>query len=334
MPLIKLTQVAKEINVTLHTCIDFLITKNIEVEPNNPNVRISEEAANLLFQHFSSDREMRAKLNSYIKAKREAGEFYKGKPIVELWQDSLKNEYPISNNELKTASKYSPKQDTPYTTLKKFAIVDVVIEDIGAEYITVSINDKKGIIKREDIFISEDGKGIQLYWGQHLQAKIIAIHESGIILSHKAMYGRMELAQNMENVYIIDTNVFLQQPDIMSIIGQDYKIVIPATVITEIDFHKNDSNAIVNKAARKSLRYINEALSFPNNIISEQFDKRFMPKDLDWRNNDDKILAIAIKLAKKGLNPIVMSSDIGIHVKAKANNITSISLEDFLNQGF
>lgn len=333
MPRVRLAQIARELNVGIGTCINFLRSKNVEVI-NNPNVRINKEDADLLFQQFSSDRKMKIKTDSYIKAKREDGEFYKGEPLVELWSNTLKNENSVFHNEPKTAKEYSLKRGVHSINLKKFAIVDVLIENIGSEYITVSFEDKKGIIKREDIFIHENGVETEFCVGCVIPAKIIAIHDSVIIFSHKAVYGRMELSQNRENVYVIDTNVFLQQPDIMQIIGQEYKVIIPATVITEIDFHKNDNDAKINKAARKSLKYINEALSFPNNISSEQFDKHFMPKDLDWRNNDDKILAIAIKLAKKGLNPIVMSSDIGIHAKAKVHNVTSISLEDFINQGY
>lgn len=334
MARIRLVQVAKELNVGLQTCIDFLRSKNIEVDSNNINVRINIEDADLLFQQFRRDRKKKIKSDLYIKAKREAGEFNRGESLLELWPDSLKNEITVFHDELQSVTEYSPKRDIHSANLKKFAIVDVLIENIGTEYITVSLDGKKGIIKREDIFINEQGEKTEFSIGNIIPAKIIAVHDSVIILSHKAVFGRMELSQNRENVYVIDTNIFLQQPEIMSIIGNDYKIIIPATVITEIDFHKNDNDAKVQKAARRSLRYINEALSFPNNISSEQFDKHFMPTDLDCRNNDDKILAIAFKMAKIGLNPIVMSSDIGIHAKAKAHDITSISLEDFLNQGY
>ena len=38
---------------------------------------------------------------------------------------------------------------------------------------------------------------------------------------------RKELVEGKENIYIIDTNVFVNCPDIISRIGNKYKIVIP-----------------------------------------------------------------------------------------------------------
>ena len=333
MPRIKLVQVAKEINVSLETCIDFLHTRNIEVDRNNINVRIDEQDADLLYQQFGSYCEAKNKSNLIIKEKREAGLIYKGEPIMELWTEYneriSQTNHSISNN--LTDQVIIPNNND--TKIKKFAVVSVIVETIESDFITVNIDNshKKGVIKKEDLYSYTE---TPIHVGMTIMAKIIAIHDSIIILSQKAVYGRMELDFNKENVYIIDTNVFIQRPDIIALIGNKYKIIIPATVITEIDFHKKNKDINVSMAARTSLKCIDEALSFPNNVSSEQFDKRYMPKDLDWRYNDDKILTIAIKIAKTGLNPIVMSSDIGLHAKAKANSITAITLDDFLNQGF
>lgn len=46
---------------------------------------------------------------------------------------------------------------------------------------------------------------------------------------------RAELVNEKENIYIIDTNVFVNCPDIISKIGKKYKIIIPSTVLEELD---------------------------------------------------------------------------------------------------
>lgn len=46
---------------------------------------------------------------------------------------------------------------------------------------------------------------------------------------------RAELVNGKENIYIIDTNVFVNCPDIISKIGKKYKIIIPSTVLEELD---------------------------------------------------------------------------------------------------
>lgn len=46
---------------------------------------------------------------------------------------------------------------------------------------------------------------------------------------------RAELVNGKENIYIIDTNVFVNCPDVISKIGKKYKIIIPSTVLEELD---------------------------------------------------------------------------------------------------
>ena len=64
---------------------------------------------------------------------------------------------------------------------------------------------------------------------------------------------RKELVEGKENIYIIDTNVFVNCPDIISRIGNKYKIVIPAKVLEELDKLKlkvDVDKAKLNEAAK------------------------------------------------------------------------------------
>ena len=49
---------------------------------------------------------------------------------------------------------------------------------------------------------------------------------------------KKEINKDKENIYIIDTNVFVDQPDIISKIDQKYNIVLSAKVIDELDYLK------------------------------------------------------------------------------------------------
>lgn len=327
---IRLCKVARELNVALPTCIEFLRAKKIEID-DNPNVRIEETIAEILYKEFGIYLEKRLLLNSLIQAKRDAGKFYKGEPIKELWEDATVD-YGLQDKRVETIA-LTPETLRNINHLKKFAVVNVTIERFEKDFIRVLVNDRKGIIYKKDISINKKPNPLQMHVGETFQAKIIAIYDEAIILSQKAIYGRMELSQTKENVYIIDTNIFLSRPDILAIITDQYQVLIPNTVITELDFRKSDQNVSIAASARKSLKYINEALAIPNNVRSEQSDRNFCPIDSDYRSNDDKILAIAMKETQRGFNPIIMTNDVGLQAKAKANKVTNISLDDFLNQG-
>lgn len=333
MAKIKLLTIAKELNVSTMTCIDFLRSKGILIDCNNLNIKIEDKATELLYKEFGIYRESKLLLNSIIQAKRDEGKFYKGEPIKELWEDvTVNDELELQDRQIKNSGTTSEPSRND-CDIKKFAIVNATIESIEQDFIRVLVDNKKGVIYKTDIYPDKKSGSKRMHIGDTLRAKIIAVYNDTIVLSQRAVYGRMELSQTKENVYILDTNIFLIKPDILSIITTKYQVIIPNTVITEIDFRKNDNNMFVSTSARKSLRLINEALSIPNNVRAEQSDRHYCPNDSDYRSNDDKILAIAIKESRKGFNPIIMTNDIGLQAKAKANNITNISLDDFLNQG-
>ena len=44
----------------------------------------------------------------------------------------------------------------------------------------------------------------------------------------------------LRNMYIIDTNVFVNCPDIINKIGKAYKIIIPSTIFEELDKLKKE----------------------------------------------------------------------------------------------
>ena len=61
MARIKISKVARDLNVALPTVVEFLRGKNITVEEDNPNARIDEEVADLLIKEFESDKNQKNK---------------------------------------------------------------------------------------------------------------------------------------------------------------------------------------------------------------------------------------------------------------------------------
>ena len=129
--------------------------------------------------------------------------------------------------------------------------------------------------------------------------------------------------------YIIDTNVFLDKPDIISKISDDYFVVLSAKVLEELDHLKIKKNMSVSRKKRvtKALKHISESMN-EREIILEDSDVRLLPRDFDKNCPDNKILSVALKFMDE--NPILLTSDYGLQVRAKGLGIGTISLKDFI----
>ena len=140
---------------------------------------------------------------------------------------------------------------------------------------------------------------------------------------------KKEINKDKENIYIIDTNVFVDQPDIISKIDQKYSIVLSAKVIDELDYLKISLTEEQKKNVQKALRQINESID-KRGIKMDTADLTLLPNDFNKKSPDNFILSVALKYS--GANPILLTSDNGLQIKAKGLNITTISLKEFLRQ--
>ena len=131
---------------------------------------------------------------------------------------------------------------------------------------------------------------------------------------------------NFSKVYAVDTNVLMNEPKIFDYIDSKTLLVIPLTVIEELDKLKDNSNEDIKFKAREAIRNI-EANNNKANIRKEDYDNSILPKDFDKNKNDNKILAAAMKFLAKDV--IFITDDNNLKVKADSQNIKYISLEDF-----
>jgi rRNA-processing protein FCF1 len=140
---------------------------------------------------------------------------------------------------------------------------------------------------------------------------------------------KKEIKKGKENIYIIDTNVFVDQPDIISKIDQKYSVVLSAKVIDELDYLKIALTEDQKRNVQKALRLINESMG-KRDIKMETADLNLLPNDFNKKSPDNFILSVALKF--KGENPIMLTSDNGLQIKSKGLGITTITLKEYLNQ--
>ena len=139
---------------------------------------------------------------------------------------------------------------------------------------------------------------------------------------------KKEIVNNKKNYYIIDTNVFVNCPDIISKINKEYPIILSAKVTDELDKMKIKLDEKGKQNAEKALRILNTDNT--HNIIYEFADTSLLPDDFDKRSPDNMILSVALKYRDE--NPIMLTSDNGLQLKSKILGITTISLKKFLRR--
>ena len=140
---------------------------------------------------------------------------------------------------------------------------------------------------------------------------------------------KKEIKKDKINFYIIDTNVFVDYPDIIAKIDRKYKIILSAKVIDELDYLKISLSEEQKKNVQKALKLINDNLD-KRDVKMETADLTLLPNDFNKKSADNFILSVALKYI--GENPIMLTSDNGLQIKAKGLNIMTITLKDFLRQ--
>lgn len=139
---------------------------------------------------------------------------------------------------------------------------------------------------------------------------------------------KKELSKTKQNYYLIDTNVFVNCPDVIAHIDTSYPIILSAKVADELDKLKIKLDEQGKRNAEKALRLLNQESR--HKIIYEMADTSLLPDDFDKRSPDNMILSVALKY--KDDNPIILTSDNGLQLKSKILGIATVSLKNFLKR--
>lgn len=162
-----------------------------------------------------------------------------------------------------------------------------------------------------------------------IQGEGISLHVKGKIDLSKFETPKQKSVKSSikENIYIIDTNVFVNCPDIISKIDSKYRVIMSAKVIDELDKLKIKLSNEEKRNVETALRLINRAMDNAN-VSMELSNPELLPDDFNKKSPDNNILTVALKF--KDENPILLTSDNGLQVKAKGLKISTISLKEFL----
>ena len=139
---------------------------------------------------------------------------------------------------------------------------------------------------------------------------------------------KTEIKPSKKNYYIIDTNVFVNCPDIITHIDKKYPVILSAKVTDELDKMKIKLDERGKQNAEKALRLLNSEST--HEVLYEFADVSLLPDDFDKRSPDNMILSVALKY--KDENPIMLTSDNGLQLKSKILGISTISLKKFLRR--
>lgn len=131
--------------------------------------------------------------------------------------------------------------------------------------------------------------------------------------------------------YIIDTNVFVDCPNIIKKIQDHHQIVLSAKVIDELDSLKVRNKLTLNEKnnVKKAINSINSNFK-KRGIKMITADKKLLSEDFDFSSPDNLILSVALQF--KDNNPVMLTSDKSLQTKSMGYDITTISLKDFLRQ--
>jgi DNA replication ATP-dependent helicase Dna2 len=216
------------------------------------------------------------------------------------------------------------------TSRAKICTLIVSDETISSFYSLIDNNVKQYMLSLNDLHFSEEKtETTQPKIETETQEKIGGLKVLGKIDLSKFEKSKKEIKKDKENIYIIDTNVFVDFPDIISKIDKKYQIILSAKVIDELDKLKVVLSEEQKKNVQKVIRQINDSFD-KRNIKMDTADLTLLPDDFNKKSPDNFILSVALKY--KNENPIMLTSDNGLQVKSKGLGITTITLKDFLKQ--
>jgi PhoH-like ATPase len=140
--------------------------------------------------------------------------------------------------------------------------------------------------------------------------------------------------------FILDTNILLH--DCHAIFNfDDNNVIIPMTVIEELDNFKKEMNEL-GRNARQFSKIMDsfrdqgsliEGVKVGNGTVSVSFSRQdainLLPSEMDPKLADNRILAIALFTQKHDANPtILVTKDINLRIKADALGISAESYEN------
>jgi len=133
--------------------------------------------------------------------------------------------------------------------------------------------------------------------------------------------------EQSERTFVLDTSVLLSDPKAIFRFAE-HAVVLPVVVISELESKRHDPE--IGYFAREALRNLDdlrlkhERLDFPIpvgdggtlRVELNHSNMSILPSGMQLGDNDSRILAVALNLAKEGVSVTVVSKDLPLRVKA------------------
>ena len=215
-----------------------------------------------------------------------------------------------------------------------------VFNRVKLEYEKLLLEKLNGIIGQKDLEDIEKVKELEEI-SQSVDAILKEADETYITLMEKGRAFKQSLKDReraikdelLAKTYIIDTNVFLKDPDILSKIKKPNKMVLSGQVLQELDKKKNkadDPSLAAN--ARKAANAIRamqerERKSKRKSLLLEYANMSLLPEELQTRKGDNFILGVAMKFREE--NPWMLTSDNIFAITSESLGIPAVRLDEF-----
>lgn len=132
----------------------------------------------------------------------------------------------------------------------------------------------------------------------------------------------------LSKTYIIDTNVFIEEPEILAKVENKHYIVLSHTVINELDKLKQKDK--LKEKASKAIAILNKELGKSKQLRTAKANTTILGEEYQQNSPDNRILSVALMYKDK--NPLLITSNNGLQLKAKSIGIPTISLKEFLGE--
>jgi PhoH-like ATPase len=161
------------------------------------------------------------------------------------------------------------------------------------------------------------------------------------------------LSQAAKKLYVLDTNVLLHDPTAVTAFNEHH-VVIPMTVLEELDHIKDRRDKTVSREARIAIQMIDKIVDaaspqeiqagvpipgvdtreagtlaiYPDQLISDDSDIPYLDGTPD-QANDNRIINVALKLQaeNEGAFVCLVTKDINMRIKAKGSGL--VHVEDY-----
>jgi predicted ribonuclease YlaK len=144
------------------------------------------------------------------------------------------------------------------------------------------------------------------------------------LVKEREKYIRDEI---LAKTYVIDTNVFIEEPNILELIDKKNYIALNFMVVEELDRLKTreKTKEKAGIAIKKINAYLQDSAKEKNpRVRKSKANLRLLPDELQNKSGDNYILAVAY--AYKDKNPVILSNDNNLQVKAQMLEIPVMNL--------